>query len=275
MGFGPDGNGVSAFSNSFSLINPSVLPSIIFQDAVNDEDSAVNPPNYNSDGWGVVGFTSHSPTQSRADSPAFYGNNDNRSLITPKLDLSGRRSVSLTFWHRFDLADFDSVNIWVRTADGAWTYMRGFTGSQTNWQPATVDLSSFAGQSSIQIAFQIVSDESVTADGWYIDDIKIYEPEPTDFYTVQPCRLVAPQRPAPLFPGNVPLRTFTVAGQCGVPLNARAVSLNVTAVNPTGGGFFTIFPADQLLPPTTTISFPAGLNRANNAILGYFAESHP
>jgi hypothetical protein len=169
VGFGTDGTGVSAISNSFSLVNPAALPPIIFEDTVETDA----PLNYQSQGWGVTNFTSHSPSNSRADSPAFYGNNVNSSLITPKIDVSGRSSVSLSFWHRFDLADFDSLNVWAKTEQGDWILLRSFTGTQIAWQQVTLDLSGFIGQSSIQIAFQLVSDAALTADGWYLDDIVV------------------------------------------------------------------------------------------------------
>ncbi|MEO6191617.1 MAG: DNRLRE domain-containing protein [Thermoanaerobaculia bacterium] len=167
VGFNADGTGVSARSNNFTLINPAVLPAVIFQDTVETNDEF----NYYSEGWGVTNFTSHSPTHSRADSPAFYGNNTNSSLITPKIDVSSRTSLSLSFWHRFSLADFDFVNVWVKTDQGDWIFLQGFTGIQSDWRQVTINLNAFLGQPSVQVAFQIVSDDALTADGWYIDDI--------------------------------------------------------------------------------------------------------
>jgi peptidase M23-like protein/Kelch motif protein len=94
---------------------------------------------------------------------------------------------------------------------------------------------------------------------------------PLEFYTTTPCRIVD-TRPGhmPLLPGA--LRTFAVAGVCGIPPNARAVSLNVTAVGPTAGGQITLFPADQAVPSTSTVNFGTGQTRANNAVLGLSAD---
>jgi hypothetical protein len=263
VGYGQDGYGISALSNTFTLVNPAVLPITLFEDDVESDE----PLNWWAYGWGVTDFTSHSLSHSRADSPAFYGNDENTSLITPDIDLSGRNAVYLTFWHRFDLADFDSVNVWVLPAGGDWTFMRGFTGIQQDWQPVTLDLSQFVGSLTMQVAFQLISDESLTADGWYLDDINIYEPEATDFYTLNACRVIdTRQGLGALSTGNG--KTFPVAGTCGIPANARAVSVNVTAVSPTSSGNMRLFPSDRLQPNTSTINFEVGKNRANNALLG-------
>jgi len=87
-----------------------------------------------------------------------------------------------------------------------------------------------------------------------------------DFYTVQPCRLLDTRSGSgPVTSGN--LLVFPVAGSCGIPAGARAVSLNVAVVGPTGTGYVALFAGDESPPPTSTINFVAGSIRANNAIL--------
>lgn len=93
-----------------------------------------------------------------------------------------------------------------------------------------------------------------------------------DFFALTPCRLVDTRLdigplggPALQHDAN---RTFPLAGTCGLPASAAAVSLNVTAVDATGGGQLTLFPADISTPATSTISFSAGRARANNCVLG-------
>jgi RHS repeat-associated protein len=58
-----------------------------------------------------------------------------------------------------------------------------------------------------------------------------------------------------------------MAGVCGIPSNAHAVSINVTAVTPSADGSMTGYPAGEAQPDTSVISFQPGANRANNAIL--------
>ncbi len=92
-----------------------------------------------------------------------------------------------------------------------------------------------------------------------------------DFRTLQPCRVVDTRSSAgplggPVLIGGVQ-RTFTIAASaCGVPASARALSLNITAIDATLNGFIAIFPGDSIFPMTSSINFSAGQNRANNAM---------
>ncbi len=92
------------------------------------------------------------------------------------------------------------------------------------------------------------------------------------FYPLTPCRLADTRNPngpsgGPALVGGT-LRTFPVAGLCGVPADAIAVAVNVTVVTPTSLGNLILFPAGITPPLASTINFSAGQVRANNAILG-------
>ncbi len=90
-----------------------------------------------------------------------------------------------------------------------------------------------------------------------------------DFYTVTPCRLldtrILGQGPALTSGVN---RELLVPPNCGIPGDALALALNVTAVSPTAGGHVTVFPGATPPPGTSTIDFSAGQTRANNQIVG-------
>ena len=62
-------------------------------------------------------------------------------------------------------------------------------------------------------------------------------------------------------------RSITIAGRCGVPSTAKAVSVNFTTVGPTGSGLLQAFAGDQFANSTTVLSFNAGTTRANNGML--------
>jgi hypothetical protein len=49
-----------------------------------------------------------------------------------------------------------------------------------------------------------------------------------------------------------------VAGRGGVPLDAEAVLLNVTAVRPGGPGFATVFPCGDDVPNASNVNFAGG-----------------
>lgn len=94
-------------------------------------------------------------------------------------------------------------------------------------------------------------------------------PAPLAFYTATPCRLVDTRHPA--LGGPAPLAAgedvaFTLAGRCGIPTSARALSLNVTVTAPTWPGHLRLYPADRARPVSSTINFAVGQTRANNAV---------
>ena len=80
-----------------------------------------------------------------------------------------------------------------------------------------------------------------------------------------PCR-VLDTRPSTALVSGV-IRFVQIAGLCGVPPTAKAVSLNVTAVGPTESGFVTLWPADLVQPQTSVVNLTVGKTRTNNAIL--------
>jgi len=97
-------------------------------------------------------------------------------------------------------------------------------------------------------------------------------PPAAAFYTVTPCRLVDTRNPAG--PQGGPAlnaksdRVFVLAGLCGIPAAARSLALNIAVIQPTSGpGFLTFYPAGTLLPLASTLNYPAGKIRANNAIV--------
>lgn len=90
-------------------------------------------------------------------------------------------------------------------------------------------------------------------------------PPALDFYTIAPCRLYdSRDGDGPLVPGEQ--REIQVATVCEIPEDALAVAANVTAVEPTGTGSFSVFP-DPLLPTgTNAVSYTAGTTRAASGV---------
>jgi hypothetical protein len=58
-------------------------------------------------------------------------------------------------------------------------------------------------------------------------------------------------------------RTLTIAGAYGIPPTATAVTGNVTVTQQSAGGFLTVTKSPIVTPPTSTLNFPVGENRAN------------
>jgi hypothetical protein len=63
------------------------------------------------------------------------------------------------------------------------------------------------------------------------------------------------------------VRTFDLAGQCGIAPDAGAVSLNVTVSQPTDAGYLTLFAGGAEIPSSSTMNYRAGQTRANNAVI--------
>jgi hypothetical protein len=92
------------------------------------------------------------------------------------------------------------------------------------------------------------------------------------FYTLPPCRLLDTRNPSGTFAGPAlaagAMRTFPLAGRCGIPATARSISANLTVTGATSAGNLNAFAGDLAAdPPTSTLDFAAGSVRANNAVL--------
>jgi hypothetical protein len=94
------------------------------------------------------------------------------------------------------------------------------------------------------------------------------------FYTLVPCRVVDTRGGSPAPPLGGPIltssneRTLALVGKCSIPLTARAVSLNITAVDPLGAGELVFYPIAGAATNSSAVSFNANRTRANNAVFG-------
>jgi FG-GAP-like repeat len=94
---------------------------------------------------------------------------------------------------------------------------------------------------------------------------------PTRLYTLTACRALDTRAPAGAYGGPaIPaqnIRTFLLAGRCGIPADAKAVSANVTVVQPSMDGNLRIFPGAGPSPLSSVINYRGGRVLANNALL--------
>lgn len=99
---------------------------------------------------------------------------------------------------------------------------------------------------------------------------------PLRLYTVPPCRLADTRGAAGPLGGPAlqaaSTRVFGLAGVCGVPGGAKAVSLNVTVTQPGGAGNVRLYPGDGALPGTSSLNFAPGQTRANNVVIPVSAD---
>lgn len=100
------------------------------------------------------------------------------------------------------------------------------------------------------------------------------------FFPLTPCRIIdtrntdGPLGGPALLPG-VSVRTFAVAGTCGIPITAKAVAVNLTVTQAGATGFIRVYPGDLTggaIPITSSLHFQAAKTRANNSILKLAAD---
>jgi hypothetical protein len=91
-------------------------------------------------------------------------------------------------------------------------------------------------------------------------------------FLLTPCRVLDTRGGGAL--GANQVRTMTIAGACGVPSGAAALTVNLTAVAPVSGGFVALYPGPQITtrPNASTLNFTPGRTLANNARVALGAD---
>src|SRR5262249_61713103 len=96
--------------------------------------------------------------------------------------------------------------------------------------------------------------------GWF-DDISVV-PSPLDYFTLAPCRVVdtrdlgAPIGGPAL--GGQETRAFAVAGSCGIPAPARALSGDSAVTAPTSDGNLRPFASGEAVPTAAPTNYRPG-----------------
>ncbi|MCM3875275.1 MAG: hypothetical protein NEA02_02535, partial [Thermoanaerobaculia bacterium] len=130
------------------------------------------------------------------------------------------------------------------------------------------------------LAFQSRATDLVPGDFNRALDVFAFRSEflgpPAGFSPLTPCRVADTREAsgpwgAPSLAANSS-RSIVLAGRCGIPADAVAVSANMTVVNPTSDGSLSFSPAGFSSGGTPFLRFRAGQTRANNAILGLGAS---
>ncbi len=106
-------------------------------------------------------------------------------------------------------------------------------------------------------------------------------PVPSVFSPIAPCRLFDTRPASAVGPRTTPLNpdeTYTVQvtganGECTIPVEATAVVLNVTSVNPTARSFLTLFPAGVARPNSSNLNVLAGQAPTPNLVTVSLGET--
>ncbi len=144
--------------------------------------------------WNITSGSAHSGTHSFTDSPTGdYGDNISTAMTSQPIDLSSITAAVLDYQVKWDIeSSYDFARLQISTNNGTtWqdlvaagmdagsgsgvqsTSMFGYDGVSATWLQESVDISSFTG-GNIKIRFLLESDGSVTGDGIYVDDIRIF-----------------------------------------------------------------------------------------------------
>ena len=150
-----------------------------FSDNMENGLSTWDLSEYNHKQWGLVSNLFHSATKSCTDSPQIrYSPNEDASLISPAINLTGATPAKLLFWHKYyfeDLLTNDMGRIYLSTNQGtSWSQIGAtYVNRLIDWTPVEIDISGFAGHEDIKIRFRFTSDDLFEHEGWYIDDATV------------------------------------------------------------------------------------------------------
>lgn len=168
------------------------LTKIYGESVIVASDSCNSLQGWSADGWDITDEAYFSAPHSITDSP--YGNYENNetSVITlsQHINLENMTYAQLTFQARWEIeAGYDYVQVQVSDNNGiSWVPMAGkyttsgtlnqqegepvYDGGQYEWVLEEIPLTQYIGEE-IMIRFVLESDQGVTEDGFYFDDVKV------------------------------------------------------------------------------------------------------
>ncbi|MFZ5823847.1 MAG: S8 family serine peptidase [Bacillota bacterium] len=105
-----------------------------------------------------------------------YPDNATSFLISPPIDLTGG-PAALRFMHWYQLEENWDYGIVAVTVDGGqnWEIMGEYTGANGAYEEGVVDLTAYAGNPAVFVAWVLLSDSIINEAGWYIDDVELYQ----------------------------------------------------------------------------------------------------
>jgi hypothetical protein len=152
-----------------------LIGNIGFYDTV--EDTAVTNQ-YTVEGqWHRTQRKSHSPTYSwwnGSEGTGQYSNNVDASIITPLITLGPNSEFECWNWYNLETGwDYGYIEI---STDGgsSWSQLTSFNGVSSTWVQYSTALSYPVG-TQVRIRFHLDTDGSITREGWYVDEIRVFD----------------------------------------------------------------------------------------------------
>ena len=172
------------------------FPVFIFQDLSNDPLTywTITRSPASSPQWDSTFKSFYSAPNSYTDSKnGNYVNNATVTMtLTDPLNISGYTNPRISFWTKFDIeSNWDYGQMQISTNNGSsWVALEGeytepgegsfqppgepvYDGSRSNWVKEDISLANYVSPQ-FKIQFQLNTDQGVTRDGWYVDDIGVF-----------------------------------------------------------------------------------------------------
>jgi subtilisin family serine protease len=132
--------------------------------------------------WQITSEQAYAGVSAWSDSPAGnYTDNTFNVLVSPVIDLSAASStddlrVDFMLKGRLEYG-YDQLTIYYSNDGGvSWTYIAAFTGEYADWNWARLEpIPTEFRTNGFQVLFVLSSDSSITFDGYYIDDVWVYD----------------------------------------------------------------------------------------------------
>ncbi len=132
--------------------------------------------------WHITNYKSYSSPNSLAynqESTHNYdtGSTNSGEAVSPSITLSSSPSLTFKSWYNTEEegTSWDKKLLYISTDGGSsWTQIYQVSGTSQQWQPITISLSNYAGQTiKLKFKFDTIDNLCNNYGGWYIDDFVI------------------------------------------------------------------------------------------------------
>jgi hypothetical protein len=132
-----------------------------------------------SDNWHQTTHRSQSPSSSwycGSEGTWQYTAENDARLVTPYFVSGDSARLSFDQWYNVEV-DYDYCMPEINNGSKFWIPLANYTGTNSDWEHVQFPLADWSGQT-IRVGFRFLSDNSVFAEGWYIDNF-LFEPYQT------------------------------------------------------------------------------------------------
>lgn len=126
------------------------------------------------DAWHLSNHRSNTPFSSwfcGSDASRQYNVETDMRLVSPYFTVGDGAQLSFYHWYATE-AGYDFAYVELNNGSPFWYPIASYNGTGSGWLQPTFDISRYAGQS-LRVGFRFISDNSVNAEGWYIDDLLV------------------------------------------------------------------------------------------------------